>query len=145
MFRYWEKKNEIQGCFIYCDFIQKYFQTSAWIYWNRVSRMFSKIFFKIFFSEVFQFARALYWESNIPNCLWYPLFVETSTLLFKSNLWAVGENKLTVIDLWSSVRVFQPKKSTEIASGFEYCLIYFSSNPIKLQVLDLSSLKSLFF
>lgn len=105
--------------FTYWDFIYKYFQTNAWIFVEikcsefSLSLLFFKVFF--FFSVQFQFANAPYWENNFPNCSWYPLFIETSPLLFKSNLWTVGKNKLTVIDLWSSARAFQPEKSTEIA------------------------------
>ena len=58
----------------------------------------------------------------------------------------MGKNKLTVIDLWSSARAFQPEKSTEIASSFEDCHICIPSNPIKPQgFFRLVSLKSSLF
>lgn len=111
------------------------------ICWEKVSRIFPVFFFPV----LFQFASAPYWESNFPNCLWHPLFIETSPSLFKSNLWTVGGNKLTVIDLCSSARAFQPEKSTEIACSFEDYQIWFSRNLIKPQVLSLLSLKSSLF
>lgn len=107
-------------------FTYNHFKIRLHVCGNKSSRIFLKFFFFFPFCTI-SICECSQLRKQLSQLFVIPSVHRNKPLAVQVNLWTVGRNKLTVIDLESSTKVFQPEKSTEIASGLEDCHICFSS------------------